>query len=479
MMTEQQPNAATHLQTYPRVVVAGTAGDAGKSIVSIGLLALWNRQKLKTAAFKKGPDFIDAAWLGLAANTVGRNLDTYLLGFDGVRRSFLQYANRADISLIEGNRGLYDGVDDEGTHSTAALAACLQTPVILVLNVPKMTRTAAAIVHGCITFDPDVHIAGIILNRVANARHEAVIRRTIEENCQVPVLGAIPNISSESVIPMRHLGLITPAEEQKRMQIAQTLADCVEKNLDCSRILEIAQSASPWNSDEYLEDEKSLLGADIRIGYFYDEAFSFYYPENLESLKNAGVQLIPVSPLHDTILPDIDALYIGGGFPEVYADQLVRNRRLQQEVAAAAVRGLPIYAECGGLIYLADAIRISGKEYTMSGVFPIHLTLHERPQGHGYCNIQVDQPNPFYDVGTVLKGHEFHYTSIDAGAEKVSSVFGVTRGTGCFKQRDGLIFKNTLASYTHIHALGTTQWATGLIAKARMYRETGGRCLNN
>ncbi len=486
----------------PRLVIAGTAGDSGKSIVSLALLRAWRAAQVEVRAFKKGPDYIDAAWLSFVSGAPARNLDSWLMGFDGVVESFAVHASREGINLIEGNRGLFDGSDAAGTHSTAELAKALQAPVLLVLNVTKMTRTAAAVVMGCQHLDPDLRIAGVVLNFVASQRHEKVVREAIEQACAeppsravvardgvtgVPVLGAIPRQRSEA-LPQRHLGLVTPEDHPAVAQLLAAL-DEIASYLDLARIREIAagapaitvpagMAASAAESAQPAPMQRSP-GAQVRIAVLRDAAFSFYYEDNLEALQQAGAELVFVSALNEPALPDdVDAVYIGGGFPEVHAARLEANAGFRESLTKAAGRGLPVYAECGGLMLLSRAIRWDGKCYAMAGVLPFEVEVGSAPQGHGYVELTVDAANPFYPVGTVLRGHEFHYSRVSvpadtvlAGeAEALKTACQVRRGTGALGKRDGVIVKNVWASYTHLHARATPEWAAAVVGLGRRCR---------
>jgi len=443
-------------------------------VVSCGLLASLREQGKDTACFKKGPDYIDSAWLSFANGEQARNLDTYLMGFPAVKKSFLKNANEKDISIIEGNRGLFDGFDSKGTHSTAELAKLLQSPVIIVQNISKVTRTAAASILGCINIDPKLNVAGVILNQVAGERHGKVAKEAIEDLTGVPVVGSIPKLHDKFVLPSRHLGLITPEEYEQKFSIIRDLKNIVEDYVDISKILEIASNVPALeNTDDKDTVMESSNGSDkVRIGYFKDQSFSFYYPENLEMLDTAGAELIPVSPTVNQDIEDLDALYIGGGFPETNLTRLSLNREMIDSLKRLVDDGFPIYAECGGLMYLAKDVDWKGKKYSLSGILPINIRMNDKPQGHGYCEAIVDKKNPFYKICTIIKGHEFHYSNItDYYDVDISSSLSMKRGVGCFNNRDGIIYKNVFASYLHIHALATPQWVEGMINCAQDYRE--------
>jgi cobyrinic acid a,c-diamide synthase len=448
-----------------RLVIAGLSGDSGKTIASLSILTALRQRGFSVSVFKKGPDYIDPAWLSLVTGTVCRSLDTYMVDPEVVVRSFVSHSEGSDISVIEGNRGIFDGRDVSGTHSTARLAKLIQAPVILVVNAAKATRTVAAIVKGCVDFDPDVNIAGVILNRVAGERHLKVLSDSIGKYSGLPVLGAIPNLGGDSaLIPGRHLGLVTPSEHRDGGGLQPKLREIAEKFLDIDGIIEVARSAGSVSCVPL--ESPCVDPVRVKIGYFKDSVFTFYYPENLEALEAEGAQLIPVSSLTDQRLPEIDALYIGGGFPETHAEQLVRNRSMMKAVKEKALEGLPIYAECGGLIYLARSLRCDDIVYPMAGLFPIDLRLQPKPVGHGYTSVRVDAPNPFYPVGASLRGHEFHYSGPADGPQEAESCMEVESGVGVGGARDGLVRFNTLACYTHVHASGVESWASGVVSRA-------------
>jgi cobyrinic acid a,c-diamide synthase len=459
---------------YPRLVVAALRGGAGKTTLCLSLAAAWKKRGRKVDPFKKGPDYIDAAWLSLAAGQPCHNLDTFLMGRQQVLFSFLQKATPGSISLVEGNRGLFDGMDVEGSHSTAELAKLLRAPVVLVIDCDKVTRTAAAMILGCQLLDPDVEIKGVILNRVARSRHEKILRISIEQSCSLPVLGAVPRME-DCPFPERHLGL-TPPQEHLGVQRALGWAlEIAEKYLDLDRLWEIAGKASPFLSPT--EEVKpparppKKIAVQSTIGVVKDSAFQFYYPENLQGLSDAGARVVGVSAIQERELPPVDALYIGGGFPETHAQPLAENVSFRNSLREAVENGLPVYAECGGFMYLGENLTIDGRNYPMVGALPVAFRMEKRPQGHGYTLLEVEKENPFFAVGRILKGHEFHYSRILwLREDEAYLAYRVKRGVGIDGARDGLCRKNVLATYSHLHALGTEGWADALVGKAMLYR---------
>ena len=457
----------------PRLIMAALRGGAGKTTLSVALAVALRQQGMAVTPFKKGPDYIDAAWLAQAASGPCYNLDTYLMGEDQVARSFSRHTTEGAISIIEGNRGLFDGVNAAGEFSTAELAKLLHAPVILIVDCDKVTRTAAAMVLGCRNLDPSVDIRGVILSRVNGKRHASVIRQSIEEYTGLPVYGTVPRLSDLPFV-QRHLGLIPPAESDRLHQALEKAGVIARDYLDIPDLLEVAQSASPWSIDAFPNPIRSGNTQDvpITIGVIKDTAFQFYYQENIEALTDRGAKVILISALNDKVLPPVDALYIGGGFPETQVGWLSANESFRLSLREAAEAGLPIYAECGGFIYLGDSLTIGDKQYSMVGALPVKFGMEKRPQGHGYTTMTVDQENPFFPIGQTITGHEFHYCRILSQSDHEShTAYRVVRGTGMDGQRDGLCRKNILAGFTHLHALGTPEWAGALIDSALHCRQ--------
>jgi len=464
---------------FPRILMSALRGGSGKTILSIGITAAWKSFGKKITPFKKGPDYIDAGWLALAAGRPCYNLDTFLTKKEHTLQSFFLHSKKGDIAVIEGNRGLYDGIDIQGSTSTAELAKLLQTPVILCIDCTKSTRTMAAAVLGCVKFDPDVNIKGVIINRVAGPRHEKILRNSIEHHCDIPVLGAIPKLDWQN-FPERHMGLLPTPEHGWAEDSIEAASQIANRYLDLEALAAVAGNAGalsiPTELRESIPPETgSLLHSDQqlrpRIGIIKDSAFQFYYPENIDALEAAGAETIFISPLINDNIPSVDALYIGGGFPETHARQLAENVTFRQQLKALAQEGLPIYAECGGLMYLGEELVLDEKSFPMAGVLPVVFGFSKKPQGHGYTIVAVEQPNPYFKVGTQLKGHEFHYSHVLKwrGTDK-DLAFNMKRGTGFINNRDGVCYKNVLATYTHIHALGTPSWAISMVRKAASYK---------
>lgn len=453
-----------------RIVIGAPHGRSGKTLVTMGLiLALQQKKGLSVQPFKKGPDFIDPSWLGYMAGRPCRNLDLYFLPPEQLRSVFIEASRDADIAVVEGAMGLYDGLDLEGSDSTAAIARTIASPVVLVIDATRMTRSAAAIVQGFQGFEPDLNIAGVILNKVARPRHEDILRNSIESYTGIPVIGAIPK-QKDLHIADRHLGLIPAVEMGQIEEIMLCLGETVAENTDLDAVLSIAGQAAPLQPSSFKPDLN--MQSYVRIAVVKDRVFSFYYPENLEALQRHGAELIMVNSLEDTELPDVDALYIGGGFPEVYAQGLQDNVSLRQSIRRAAAMGLPVYAECGGLMYLARRLFTDGKSYEMVGVLPCDTKMNSRPKGHGYSLMQVVQPNYLFAAGTLLRGHEFHHSHIVNPASQLMKCFlEVKRGYGLDGHMDGIVYQNVIASYNHLYAPGYPEWAANFVARAAAFKQ--------
>ncbi len=465
------------VQRLPRLVIAAPQGRSGKTTVSLGLCAAFHARGLAVQPFKKGPDYIDPSWLGEAAGRACRSLDPFFYEqHESLLNAFARPAQDADLSLVEGNHGLFDSFDETGAGSTAAVARALDAPILLVVNATRMGRSVAAIVHGCQTFEPDTNIAGVILNNVAQDRHETRMRQAIESHCGIPVIGAIPR-NEKLTIPDRHLGLVPRVEGEALLSAITACQQTVESYLNLDAVLRIAQSAAPLSTmidgpAQYL----SAVNDRPRIGILRDQAFTFYYPENLEALEDAGAELVFINALDEPALPNLDALYIGGGFPEIFMNELSANASLRGSVRCAIEDGLPVYAECGGMMYLSRRIVWGERSAEMVGALPCEIEMTDRPQGHGYVMAQVDQENPFFAPGAILRGHEFHNSRLavasvnDDGNQLLHTAYKLSRGNGLGNGRDGIVVHNVLASYTHLHAGGSADWARSIVNRARLYR---------
>lgn len=460
----------------PRITISGLRGGSGKTIVTLSILSCLRDRGLKVVPFKKGPDYIDAGWLSKAAGMPCYNLDLFMMDRDQILKSFYQHTSGVDLAIIEGNRGLFDGLDHEASYSTAEIAKLIGSGIILVIDCTKVTGTVAAMVLGCMAMDRDIRISGVVLNRVGTSRQESVIRKSIEERCRIPVVGTIPRLR-KNPLPERHMGLLPFHEHNGLEDSIYLVREIGEKYIDIEKILEISRGVSIRINNMDLVDPVRISETRHvpKIGIIRDSAFQFYYEENLEELKRRGAILIEISPIGSGEFPEIDALYIGGGFPETHAIALAENRRFREYLYSAIEEGLPVYAECGGLMYLGEGITLEDRTYPMVGVLPLKFIMKSTPQAHGYTVVQVEKENPYFRVGSILKGHEFHYSMIsDFDMNGVYMIFSMQRGKGIHNGMDGICYKNVLATYTHIHALGCPEWSDAIVELAKNYREMRG-----
>jgi len=456
----------------PRLVVGACQGRSGKTTFTLGLLKALKDGGTNVQPFKKGPDYIDPSWLSYAAGKECRNLDAFMMDKDNLVRTFINNSHDKEISVVEGAMGLFDGLDLEGTGSTAEVAYMIQAPVILVVNCQRMTRSVAALVNGVVNFDPRIKIGGVILNNVARSRHENMLTAAIGKYCQVPVVGILPK-SSDIEIPDRHLGLIPATEKDELVGRVARLGKLVSENVDIEKILEIAHNA-PDLQDMVYDPLPENTSSGVKIGVIRDKVFSFYYPENLEALERQGAELVFINSLIDKSLPQIDALYIGGGFPEMFAKELGENILLKESIKNLIEDGLPVYAECGGLMYLGRTIIWADKAYDMAGALPFDVSMEKKPQGHGYTINTVREGNPYLPCGLEIRGHEFHNSRlINLDSSQIKFGLDVKRGKGITGKEDGIVYKNVFASYNHLHATSVPQWAEGLVNMAKKWSAQG------
>ncbi len=459
----------------PRLTVAAVRGGSGKTVVTLGLVRAFRQDGIDVATFKKGPDYIDAGWMALASGRPCHNLDHFMMREETVLLSFGFRASGAELSIIEGNRGLYDGVDLEGSFSTAELARRLDSPVLLVVDCTKATRSIAAVVMGFCNFDPSVRLAGVVLNRVGGGRHEALLRRAIEYYTDIPVLGAVKKFRRDP-LPMRHLGLTPMDEHPESGDALDDLAEVVRDAVDIDKIKQVAWDVPVWKGPvaDPLDMVQDVAGENgPLIGVLRDAAFQFYYPENIEALRRAGGRVVFINAEQAQTLPEIDALYIGGGFPETRAEKLSGNRSFMASLKARAMDGMPVYAECGGLMYLGRSIIWEGETFPMTGVLNWSFVTGRRPVGHGYTILKALRDTPFFEKDRELRGHEFHYSRPEPGPDRRvgedQCVCEVVRGHGFSGEMEGVCLKNVFGTYTHIHALDNQWWAEGLVRAAMRY----------
>lgn len=443
--------------------------SSGKTTLSIGLTAAFSGRGLTLQTFKKGPDYIDPLWLSQAAGRDCINLDFYTTARDEIHSTFAQAMQGRDLGLIEGNKGLYDGLDLDGSNSNAALAKLLQAPVILVIDARGMTRGIAPLILGYQAFDTEIRIAGVILNKVGGARHESKLRQVIEHYTDVPVVGAV-HWDDGLQIDERHLGLMPSNESEQARATIDRLGEAVSRQVDLDRLLDIARCAPLIEPAVESTPRTVKAGSDLVIAYPRDRAFGFYYPGDLARLRQQGVRLVSFDSLSDSHLPQADGLFIGGGFPEVLMQELHDNSGLRRQIREFVEAGGPVYAECGGLMYLCRSIDWNGHRAEMVGAIPADVLMHAKPQGRGYVRLRetADMPWPGVDGASAeLTGHEFHYSALENLDPGVRFAYRVERGTGIDGDHDGLVWKNVLASYSHLRDVGGNHWTERFVRFVR------------
>lgn len=444
--------------TVPRVVIGGVSSGVGKTTVAAGIIAALRRRGLAVQPFKAGPDYIDPGYLAAAAGRPARNLDGWLIPPGRLAWVFDRACRDADLAVVEGVMGFFDGksgLDDAG--STAQVARILDAPAVVVIDVRAMARSAAAVALGFARLDPTVRIAGFILNRVGSLRHLEWTRQAIEAATGLPVLGGLPE-DPQLAVPERHLGLMTAAEREGTEALIGRLGARVAESVDLDRLLELARQAGPLPTPEPIP--RSRPGRPVRIGLARDRAFTFYYEDNLDLLRELGAELVTFSPLADSELPDVDGLYLGGGFPELYAADLAANRPLKAAVRRAVGAGLPVYAECGGLMYLAEAIRdFAGRTHPMVGVIPGVAAMGGGRVKLGYLEVETLRPSAVGPAGRRLRGHEFHASEFPPPPPD-QALYRVLNQPG---RLEGRAVRNVAASYLHVHFVGCPEVAAAFV----------------
>ena len=446
-----------------RFLISAAHKSSGKTMVSIGLCAALKARGHSVQPYKKGPDYIDPMWLSQASGRACRNLDLYLMNNEDVISTFSRHLS--EVNLIEGNKGLYDGLALDGSNSNAALAKMLDLPVFLVIDARGMTRGIAPLILGYQAFDRDINIAGVLLNNLGGSRHESKLREVIEHYTDVPVVGAIHHDERLSIVE-RHLGLMPSNESHVAVAKIKQIGDAISEQVDLEKLLQL--SYKKILEVPHKAEVIDLPAKDkVRIAIARDRAFGFYYADDLDALRQAGAELVPFDALRDARLPDVDALYIGGGFPETCAEELEANSSLRQEIRRRIEEGMPTYAECGGLMYLSRNIAYQGRTYEMVGAIPGDVRMHAKPIGRGYVHLKEEDahiwPRP-EGPATAIKAHEFHYSSLENLPEDCRYAYRVERGHGIDGKRDGLMLHNMLASYTHLRTIGNCYWAQRFVA---------------
>lgn len=463
-------------------VIAGVSSGSGKTLISLALMAWFVRKGWDVQPYKVGPDFIDPGHHGFVTGNTSHNLDGWMLSEPVNREIFHRYGSLADVCVVEGVMGLFDGFSSTGeSGSTAEMAKWLGMPVFLVVDARSLARSAAALVKGYAEFDPDLALAGVLFNRVGSPSHAAILYEAVHSATGLPCLGFLPHDSGLS-LPSRHLGLVTAQESAWDEEKVEQLADWADSGLS-AHFEEAALGRGGWEYKEgsisSLEpsglsfsiaaqtDREAEADPRVRIAVAWDEAFCFYYGENLRLLREAGARLCFFSPLRDSGLPDgVDGLYLGGGYPELYAARLSQNRGLLKDVARLAGSGGTVYAECGGFMYLMRSIRDGqGKVHDMAGVFPLDAIMGSRFRALGYREVRTLERTPLGDAGTILRGHEFHYSHLDSPEDGLQSVYQVRDRRGEQRAPQGFLLDNVLGSYIHVHFGSNPESARSLVSQ--------------
>ncbi len=447
------------------LLVSAAHKSSGKTTVSLGLCAAFAARGIKVQPYKKGPDFIDPMWLTAASGRRCRNLDPYLSDEPEIVAAFRRHAEDADLALVEGNKGLYDGLALDGSNSNAALARMLGLPVVLVIDARGMTRGIAPLILGYQAFDREIRIAGVVLNNLGGSRHEAKLRLVIEHYTDVPVLGAVHCDPRLSIVE-RHLGLMPSNEADDAARRIEEIGAAIARQVDLDHVLRIASGAAVPPAAAAVEGARPAGDSDLRIGIAQDRAFGFYYADDLDALRAAGATLVRFDTLADAHLPSVDALFIGGGFPELYAAELEANAALRGRLREAIGAGLPVYAECGGLMYLARTLTHGGRTYRMVGAIPGDVAMHDRPVGRGYVNLEETAAFPWPaapGASTAVRAHEFHYASLENLPSDIAYAYDVRRGHGVDGRHDGIVVGNVLASFAHLRSAGGRDWAARFV----------------
>ena len=443
------------------LLISAANKSSGKTVLTLGICALLRNKGLNVQAFKKGPDYIDPMWLAKATQRNCYNLDFWTQTQQEITSTFAAYGGNADISIIEGNKGLHDGLATDGSNSNAALAKLLNAPVVLILDTRGTIRGVAPLLLGYQKFDSNVNIAGVILNFVGGSRHAAKLTNVLEHYTDVPILGTVQR-STELELVERYLGLMPSNEDKLAQDKVTRIANNIENQIEIDNILKISQTASTVPTTK--QAGPKTQSNNLKIAYAKDEAFGFYYADDLDEFARQGVQLIPFDTLNDTKLPDADALFIGGGFPEKRMQQLANNTQLKQNIFNAIDRGLPAYAECGGLMYLCSSIKFASEKCSMVGIIDADCEMFEKPIGRGYTLLEKNADHLWENYSTnPIPGHEFHYSKLTRLSNDFKYAFTVKRGFGVNGEQDGIIYKNLIACYAHQRNTSQNQWIPNFI----------------
>ncbi len=428
--------------------------SSGKTVITAGVCAALTAQNKTVQPFKKGPDYIDPMWLATASRRHCYNLDFWTQSNQEILELYYRKSSSADISITEANKGLYDGLDLDGSNSNAELAKLLKAPVVLILDCRGTTRGIAPLLQGYQHFDPGVNIQGVILNFVGGNRHESKLRSVVEHYTDIKVLGSIQK-HGDMALEERYLGLMPSNETDKAREKTQALANIIAQQVDLNAILAMSTDIPAVN----ITPGNSNYRCNLRIGYARDKAFGFYYPDDLETFRQLGATLVPFNTLTDKCLPDVDGVFFGGGFPEKCMQSLEANKPMRDHVYQVLNAGMPAYAECGGLMYLCNQIHYGGQSAKMVGLIDTDCEMTPRPQGRGYIQFNANQSAFWPDSQPrFINAHEFHYSRLVNLPADTSMVFDIVRGQGIMNQKDGIHIHNTLACYSHQRHTSSNPW---------------------
>jgi len=457
------------------IYISAAKRNSGKTTISIALSRLLRDKGLSVQPFKKGPDFIDPMWLNIASGKRTYNLDFYFMSKNKIREHFIAHSLNSEISIVEGNHGLHDSFDIYGKSSNAEMSKLLGLPVILLIDVGELNRGVVPLILGFQEFDKDVNIKGIILNKIHSKRHEKNLLRAVKYYTDLKVVGNIPN-NPEFSVKQRHLGLLSTLSAGEVDKLVAEMSSKISEYIDLENIIKISKIADKSYPDiknsRFLSVKNNIkrnAGNTLKIGLAYDNAFNFYYNENLEALENLGCEIIKFSPIGDAHLPDVDALYIGGGFPEIFSGELQANLSIRKEIKHKIEHGLPVYAECGGLMYLCKSISYENNFNEMVGVIDADVKLTKKPKGHGYTKLAPYSHERggealWFNKIKLIKGHEFHHSFLEMPPDRYEFVFRMKKGCGVDGISDGISYKNVLAGYTHIYSPSSPGWFKNWIA---------------
>ena len=481
-----------------KIVIAGSRSGVGKTTISLGLMAALKKRGLKVQPFKVGPDYIDPGFHSLICGRKSYNLDSYFLGAAGVKKVFSENSKQADISMIEGVMGLFDGKGKNSISSTAEIAKIINAPVILIIDARKVAQSAAAVVYGYKNYDQKLNLKGVIINNISSSHHFKLLKEAIKNKMSdLIILGYLPK-NQDLELPERHLGLVPVSESSELKAYSQKLVEIIEKYIDIEQLIKISQVESKISFKDNMavksnikkinknnesknkeEIEKNIFSnnfkakmrsENIKVGLASDQAFNFYYQANLDLLKAAGAKIVEFSPLKDSRLPKVDAVYLGGGFPESFLQELAANKEFKSDFKEKVKQGLPAYAECGGLMYLCGQVKdFEGKEFKMLGLLPVEIEMTSKLQEMGYQEVEASADNLLFKKGEKARGHIFHYSRISEIDQNVKRSYNYQKKEEGYSSQD-----NILASYIHLHFASNIQIVKNYLEKALIHKKSRG-----